>query len=299
MIYGLNRTIIIRMVLYQNSVVYKLKKNDDYDDVNIYIGSTSNFKNRKNVHKSACNNENMRSYNKPAYLFIRDNGGWDEWVMIPIEEWPCENKNQLEIRERYWIDFLKPKLNKVVPTRTGKEYREVNKDKIKEYREVNKDKFREYRRQYYEDNKDKLNERMKQYRADNKEKLAMCDKKYYEDNQDKIIEYRKQYYERNKDKIKEYREENKELITKRTKERYENNKEQIKQKYQNNKDKIKEYRKVNKDKIREYRRQHREVNKEKYGEKVKCDHCGAEVRKDGFLRHKKSNKCQNTKKDQT
>ena len=148
------------MPLYQNSVIYKLKHNEDYDDTNIYIGSTSNFKNRKYCHKNICNNEKNPKYNTALYQYIRDNGNWDEWIMIPIEQYSCNNKNELEIRERYYIDILRPVLNKVIPTRTYKEYYEDNKEKIllynKEYQAANKEQFLIKKKEYREANKEKI-----------------------------------------------------------------------------------------------------------------------------------------------
>jgi len=138
------------MTFYDKSIIYKLKHNEDYDDTNIYIGSTSNFKNRKYQHKTACNNEKSKHYNVPVYQYIRANGGWNEWVMIPIEVYSCNSKNELEIRERHHIDFLRPTLNKQIPTRTDKEYREDNKEKNKEYS-----------KEYTKDNKEKIEERKK------------------------------------------------------------------------------------------------------------------------------------------
>ena len=73
---------------------------------------------------------NNINYNIFVYQFIRDKGGWDEWVMIPIEVFPCNDKKELEVRERHHIELLKPKLNKNIPTRTIKEWYEDNKEKI-------------------------------------------------------------------------------------------------------------------------------------------------------------------------
>ena len=139
------------MPKYENSVIYKLKHNEDYDDNNIYVGSTTNFKHRKNYHKNSCSNEKNKNYNVPVYQYIRDNGGWDEWVMIPIEPYPCNSKKELEIRERHHIDLFKSKLNKNIPCRTDKEYREDNKKQIQEYYENNKTKIEEYKTKYYKE----------------------------------------------------------------------------------------------------------------------------------------------------
>jgi len=157
---------------YQNSVIYKIKHNEDYDDLNIYVGSTANFTRRKSKHKYNCNNENSENYNVSVYKYIRNNGGWDEWVMIPIEQYPCNNKDELKIRERYHIDLLRPTLNRNIPTRTIKEWYQDNKEEIakyhKEYNIDNKEKNAEHKKQYYEDNKEEFKKKHKQYREANK-----------------------------------------------------------------------------------------------------------------------------------
>jgi hypothetical protein len=163
---------------YQNSVIYKLKHNDD---TNIYVGSTTNFKNRKNSHKNKCNNEKNKEYNFKVYQYIRDNGGWDNWVMIPIEQYSCNSKKELDIQERHHIDLLRPLLNINIPNRTRKEYYEKNKEKIKEKQ-----------KEYKKDNKNKIKEKKKEYYIDNKEKFTEKEKKYYEDNKEIINEKRKE-----------------------------------------------------------------------------------------------------------
>jgi hypothetical protein len=177
---------------YQNSVIYKIKRNDDYDDTDIYVGSTANFTHRKSKHKYCCNNEKDKNYNTPVYKYIRDNGGWDEWVMIPIEQYPCNNKDELKIRERYHIDLLKSKLNQRIPSRTDKEWRDDNKEKINEYWRNNKDKKYEKDKRYRESHKEILVEKKKQYREANKEKIAERDKKYREANKEILSEKAKQ-----------------------------------------------------------------------------------------------------------
>ena len=139
------------MPKYENSIIYKIKHNEDYDDANIYVGSTSNFKNRKNRHKFSCNNEKDIKYNYTVYQYIRDNGGWDNWVMIPIEQYSCNSKEELVIKERYHIDLLRPILNKKIPTRTKKEYYEDNKQH-----------FVEYQKEYSNANKEIINEKKKE-----------------------------------------------------------------------------------------------------------------------------------------
>jgi len=183
------------MPLFENSVIYKIVHKDDQDNEIIYIGSTTNFRGRKCEHKNYCNSENNKKYNMPLYQYIRENGGWYEWEMIAIETYPCESKRDLEIRERYWIETFKSKLNKYIPTRNIKEWKEENKEVIseknKKYRDENKEKIAKKMKEYYETNKEQIKIYEKKYREANKEKEKERSKKYYEDNKDKILEKQK------------------------------------------------------------------------------------------------------------
>ena len=109
-----------------------------------------------------------------------------------VEDYKCDNLEQLLMRERYYIDN-NDCVNKNVPGRTKKERYEANKDKISEQKKV-----------FYEANKDKISERNKVYNEANKDKISERNKGYYEANKDKRSEQRKVFYEANKDKISEY-----------------------------------------------------------------------------------------------
>ena len=126
---------------YSKTIIYHFV----CQDTNIkcsYIGSTTNFSKRKGQHKANCNMETAEHHHYKVYQTIRDNGGWTNWKMKPLEEFPCENKTQQMIREQHWIDQLKPELNCRASYLEGtklekwKAYREANKDKIKEYKSV-------------------------------------------------------------------------------------------------------------------------------------------------------------------
>ena len=150
---------------YSKGMIYKIKHKEDYDDDNIYIGSTCNLIRRRCQHKNGCNNENDKNHNVPLYKYIRENGGWDAFILIKIHDYNCNSKSELKIEERRMIDMLKPKLNKQLPTRSQKEYYEANKEviaeKCKEWREVNKEVLTEKKKEYYEANKQVLNEKAK------------------------------------------------------------------------------------------------------------------------------------------
>lgn len=132
---------------YQNTFIYKLVHKDDLDDKNIYIGHSTNFKQRKKDHRRCCNNVNHRLYNIKVYQFIRENGGWNCWDMLKVEDYPCKDVYEARNRERYWFSQLKPSLNMIYPIRSVEEYYEDNKESIalrkKNHRLENIDKYKE------------------------------------------------------------------------------------------------------------------------------------------------------------
>jgi hypothetical protein len=150
---------------YNNSVIYKIYCKDD-NITDIYIGSTTNFKDRKQMHKHYCN---TRDY--LVYQFIRQNGGWDNWDMEIIEEYPCDNRKELLKRERYWIEHFNASLNKIIP---GRSKAEID-------------------RKYYQENIDKERERRRKYYHQNREKRKEYSKKYHQENRQKRIEYGRKY----------------------------------------------------------------------------------------------------------
>ena len=157
---------------YSKTIIYKLVKNDDYDNVNIYIGSTTDFIRRKNKHKSDCNCEKSKAYNQKNYQYIRENGGWDCFNMIEVEKFPCNDKREAEAREEYWRCQFNSKLNSMRAYITDEQRKELDKERKREYREH--DEYREYQKVYH--------------------------KKYYGKNREKIIENMKQYYYNKKNK---------------------------------------------------------------------------------------------------
>ena len=143
-----------RMVNYENSCVYKICCLNT-EIKGCYVGSTTNFRRRKNNHKSICNNEKSKDYNLYVYRFIRDTGGWENWDVVLVEEVNCKDIKELHKKEREWVEKLKATLNTQIPNRSPKEY-------DKEYVKKNKEKINEKRRERYEKNKEKINEKKKE-----------------------------------------------------------------------------------------------------------------------------------------
>ena len=146
---------------YSKNVIYGIFSNADNSCV--YVGHTTNFIKRKQHHKSDCNNEKSEKYIYKLYKSIRDNGGWDDYTMRLIEEYPCNTSQEALEREFYNFEKYSPSFNSNVPIISDykeyyKEYKIANRDKIlqhkKKYRDTNKEKIREYDRKYYEKKKE-------------------------------------------------------------------------------------------------------------------------------------------------
>jgi hypothetical protein len=194
------------MVDYKNGRIYKFVSKEC--GTVRYVGSTTQaLSKRFATHR--CESQTKPT---PFHKWVIDNGGWDCMDMVLIENCPCDNKEELHRRERYWIEEFKPNLNKQIPTRTIKEWYDENRDKLRmkqceyraEYRAKNRDKRNEYRRQYRINNRDEINEKQRKYYVENRDKV----KEYRAKNRDKRNEYSRQYgkeyRKNNRDEINEY-----------------------------------------------------------------------------------------------
>jgi len=172
---------------YEKGKIYKLCCKDA-NITEIYIGSTVNHYRRKCHHKHSCNNPNSKNYNFYVYQFIRENGGFDNWDLVILEEYSAKNKNELTWKEREWVEQLKPVLNSRKPIVTLEECREYK----KKWCEDNSEQKRQTNKIYRENNPEKFREYQKIYRENNPEKLRERDRKYYEENREKLSEKRKE-----------------------------------------------------------------------------------------------------------
>ena len=140
---------------YSKTIIYKLLHKEDYDNANIYIGSTTDFIRRKNNHKNNCNNEKKKEHNDKKYRYIRDNGGWGEWNMIEVEKHNCNDGNEARAREEYWRCHFNAQLNSRKAYTTIEEKKQYGIEYYKEYYEKHKDKYLEQQKQYYYNKKNK------------------------------------------------------------------------------------------------------------------------------------------------
>lgn len=170
-----------RVPNYSDTIIYKLCCKDP-SITEIYVGNTTNFRNRKNCHKSRCNTPTYEAY---VYQFMRDHGGFDNWDMIEVCRVECLDKRDAERVERKHIEELGATLNMVIPTRSGKEWTETNREHVskvsKTWKENNPEKVTESNRRFAKTDKRKTY--LKEYRESHKEESHQ----YYLQNREKIL----------------------------------------------------------------------------------------------------------------
>ena len=132
----------IEMPNYQQpAIIYTIRCKDPNVPL-LYVGATFNFRNRKYNHKSRCNNGKSKIHNLKVYKMIRDNGGWDNFVMKEYAKFQCNDKVELNIEEERVRVMLEGNMN------SNKAYTEL--------------KGNEYCAQYNLEHKEETAERMKQ-----------------------------------------------------------------------------------------------------------------------------------------
>jgi hypothetical protein len=138
-----------------------------------------------------------------------------DYEIVLLENCPVKSVDELHARERYWIETLDC-VNKVVPTRTDREYYEQNREKIKEIQ-----------RQWVDQNRERVSDYKKKWALENKDRLAENAKVYREANKDKVRENKKTYYQNNKEyfalRVKEYRLQNKDRTKEHNRNSYQKN----------------------------------------------------------------------------
>jgi len=174
------------MSKYSNNVIYKIVCKD-LTVKDVYVGHTTNFIGRNRQHK-----DNLVSSQYKVYQVIRSNGGWNNWEMIEIEKFPCQDKNEAKARERYFYEILNSTLNTCIPVITEEERKEYEYKYQQEYRETNKEEIKTQRKSFRDNNVEKLKTKKQEYYEAHKEEEKEKMKKYYNSNKEKFILYRSQ-----------------------------------------------------------------------------------------------------------
>ena len=83
---------------YSKGVIYTIRYRGDPNL--IYVGSTVNeLSKRWYDHKSRCFNVNSKGHKRLVYQKIRETDDIDNWYIELYEEFPCENRQQLNKKE--------------------------------------------------------------------------------------------------------------------------------------------------------------------------------------------------------
>jgi hypothetical protein len=124
---------------------------DDCPDY-IYVGSTKSLIKRKYDHKHSSKVRNQK-----LYTTIRENGGWDNWRMIVLEECDetIDTKRKAEIKEEEYRVKLNANLNER-PSYLSKESKKERDDKYNHRQDV-----KEKRDLRYKNNKEEFKKKVK------------------------------------------------------------------------------------------------------------------------------------------
>lgn len=148
---------------YSKGKIYRLVNSVDSEE---YVGSTCDtLAKRLYNHKKKARQRASTVYNH------LNNIGFENVSIVLVEEYPCENKMQLERRERYWIEQMQPRLNHRIPTRTMKEW-------YASYYADNKNEVLQKQSEYRANNRDEINKRARDVRANNIESRREYQREY-------------------------------------------------------------------------------------------------------------------------
>ena len=156
---------------YQDGKIHQIL-NSETDD--IYIGSTT-----QKLSKRMTNHNTQAKNGKTHLLYkkMREIGG-DKFYIELVENYPCENLEQLNKREGEYLREMAT-LNEKIAGRTKKEYKT--------------------------DYKESISEKGKIHYQDNRKDILQKQRKHYKENQERINERHKKYNNEHKEEIKEYR----------------------------------------------------------------------------------------------
>ena len=146
---------------FQNGKIYQITS---HCGDKIYIGSTTKkyLSQRMDRHRSNYKYWKQEKVNNVTVFDMFDEYGVENCQILLLELCPCVSNDELTSREAYYIRTLNC-VNKVIPGRTKKEYRDTHTEQMKQYRDKNKEQILEYKKQHYENNRELILEQNKQY----------------------------------------------------------------------------------------------------------------------------------------
>lgn len=101
-----------KIINYSNTIIYMIHCNNP-DITDLYVGHTTNYVQKKYLHKQYCNNPNSPNYNNPLYQRIRETGGWSNWHVTIADHISCDNYENAILQEQYYCALLNNTLNEI------------------------------------------------------------------------------------------------------------------------------------------------------------------------------------------
>lgn len=178
---------------YKNAKIYRIKSLHSDDE---YIGSTCNsLARRMTGHRDAFNKFKKGADNYCSSYHLFELG--EEYIEL-VENFPCNTRQELFIREGEHIKASLNNVNKLLPGRTYKEWYEANKDihsaKCKLYRETHKEEIKENAKLYREANKEKLKLGQTAYTEAHRQEKNEYDRKRREEKRDHVNQKQRENY---------------------------------------------------------------------------------------------------------
>ena len=99
---------------YSNTIIYKITCLDP-NIIDVYVGHTTNFVQRKHSHKTSCVNDKTANYKCKLYETIRCNGGWCNWKMEIVNFFNCADHYEARKKEQEYFTLLNANLNSIEP----------------------------------------------------------------------------------------------------------------------------------------------------------------------------------------
>jgi hypothetical protein len=171
------------MPSYQDGRIYTIRCRTD--NTLIYVGSTTQpLAKRWGEHKKDSRTEKCQN----ILIYKTINNNWEDWYIELYEEYPCDNKEQLNRREGEIIRLIGT-LNSRIEGRTKQEYYQNHREKIIEAVRLYSINNNEERKEYRQNHREKIKERKKIYREEHKEEISARRIAYYNEVQSKDKEY--------------------------------------------------------------------------------------------------------------
>jgi hypothetical protein len=169
---------------YQQGKIYKITGGDE-----TYYGSTAlTLKERMWAHKSNYNRWTNGVVDRKCACFnLFDKYGFDNCPIELVEDYPCETKKELLIREDWYMDN-----NECINEKSAYTSKEKALEQMRQRHHDHKEEANKKSRQRYLDHKEEALEQRRQYREEHKEEINEKQLQNYQANKEAILEKKKE-----------------------------------------------------------------------------------------------------------